>query len=161
MRSRSHLDVRYGDRAMGWVGFIGLWIVGLIVLLVRAQGPAPIVPDPQPERIAVLTTTTSTTAPSTTTSTTVATTTTSARILGWSWDELAACESGGRWHIHDSVHQGGLQFAVSTWDAYAPAGYPEDAHLASREQQIVVAELVLEDQGPGAWPVCSRKVGMR
>lgn len=99
---------------------------------------------------------------------------------GWSWFDLADCESGewmddndnGRidtgepidgsadWTTHDSLHQGGLQFAASTWDGYAPAGYPADAHLASVDEQIAVAELVLDAQGPGAWPTCGPVVGM-
>ena len=35
------------------------------------------------------------------------------------------------------------------------------AHQASREEQIVVAERVLAQQGWGAWPACSRKLGLR
>ncbi len=35
------------------------------------------------------------------------------------------------------------------------------AHHASREEQIVVAERVLAKQGWGAWPACSRKLGLR
>lgn len=108
------------------------------------------------------TTSTSTTAPPTTTTTTAAPMKRVAASSGaWTWDELAACESGGSWHIHDSLHEGGLQFAITTWDAYKPAGFPEGAHEATREQQIAVAELVLADQGPGAWPHCSYVVGMR
>src|SRR5690606_20551051 len=34
------------------------------------------------------------------------------------------------------------------------------ADLATRGQQIVVAERVLANQGWGAWPVCSRKSGV-
>ena len=77
------------------------------------------------------------------------------------WDRLAACESGGRWDIHNSVHEGGLQFALSTWDAYRPAGFPPRAWQATREQQITVAERVLAAQGWKAWPTCSRRLGLR
>lgn len=77
------------------------------------------------------------------------------------WDRLADCESSGRWDIRDSYHQGGLQFAASTWDAYRPDGYPDDAYDASREQQIDVGRLVLAAQGPGAWPTCGPRVGLR
>lgn len=89
------------------------------------------------------------------------------------WYRLADCESGewdrngqpipgsARWHIADSVHEGGLQFAVSTWDGFKPAGYPDGAHEATPEQQIVVAERVKARQGWGAWPTCSRKLGLR
>lgn len=77
------------------------------------------------------------------------------------WDALARCESSGRWNIANSLHQGGLQFAVSTWDRYAPPGYPRDAQLATREQQIAVARLVLGHEGPHAWPTCGPRVGLR
>jgi hypothetical protein len=35
------------------------------------------------------------------------------------------------------------------------------AYKASREEQIVVAERVLAEQGWNAWPSCSRKTGVR
>jgi hypothetical protein len=85
----------------------------------------------------------------------------SAEPAGDVWDRLAACESGGRWDIYNPPHEGGLQFHHATWDAYKLAGYPDDAHLATREQQIAVGEVVQRAQGWGAWPVCSRKIGVR
>src|SRR6478735_6357521 len=39
--------------------------------------------------------------------------------------------------------------------AYAPR-----ADLASKAEQIAVAQKVLAAQGPGAWPVCSRRAGL-
>ncbi len=77
------------------------------------------------------------------------------------WDRLAQCEAGGNWASTVGYYEGGLQFAPGTWDAYKPAGYPNHAYDASRDQQILVAERVLADQGWGAWPVCSRKIGVR
>lgn len=77
------------------------------------------------------------------------------------WDRLAQCEAGGNWASTVGTYEGGLQFHPSTWDAYKPAGYPGAAYEASREQQIAVGELVLADQGWGAWPACSRKLGLR
>lgn len=83
------------------------------------------------------------------------------------WDSLAECESHGEWgygpHSTWGSHrfEGGLQFHPATWDAYRPAGYPHAAYLASREQQIVVGERVLAAQGWGAWPTCSRELGLR
>lgn len=91
----------------------------------------------------------------------------------WTWDELADCESGdwdadrnpiagtARWDDSRGGYEGGVHFAPSTWDGYRPDGFPDAAYDATRDQQIVVAELVLDDQGPGAWPTCSYKVGMR
>ena len=35
------------------------------------------------------------------------------------------------------------------------------AHNASRAEQIIVAEKVLAQQGWGAWPACTAKLGIR
>lgn len=78
------------------------------------------------------------------------------------WDRLASCESGGRWHIATgNGYYGGLQFSASTWRGFGGTRYASSAHRASRLQQIRVAERVKAAQGWGAWPVCSRKVGLR
>ncbi|WP_345712529.1 transglycosylase family protein, partial [Kineococcus glutinatus] len=78
------------------------------------------------------------------------------------WDRLAQCESGGNWHINTgNGYYGGVQFSASTWRGYGGGQYAARADLASREQQIVVAERVLAGQGWGAWPSCSRKLGLR
>jgi resuscitation-promoting factor RpfB len=82
------------------------------------------------------------------------------------WDALARCEAGGRWHVVRVVnsrvsYHGGLQFDARTWNAYRPEGYPALASEATREQQIAVAERVLARQGWGAWPACSRRLGLR
>lgn len=83
------------------------------------------------------------------------------------WDRLAACESNGEWDYGphsgwgSGIYEGGVQFHPTTWDAYKPAGYPDAAYQASREQQIAVAERVLAAQGWGAWPDCSRRLGLR
>jgi LysM repeat protein len=78
---------------------------------------------------------------------------------GTAWDKLAQCESTGNWSINTgNGFSGGLQFTPSTWRAFGGTGA---AHHASREEQIVVAERVLAKQGWGAWPACSRKLGLR
>jgi LysM repeat protein len=78
---------------------------------------------------------------------------------GSAWDRLAQCESGGNWAINTgNGFSGGLQFTSGTWRAFGGTGV---AHRASREEQIVVAERVLAKQGWGAWPACSRKLGLR
>lgn len=83
------------------------------------------------------------------------------------WDVLAECESNGEWgygpHSNwgSGIFEGGLQFHPDTWDAFKPAGYPEAAYQASRGQQILVAEKVLDAQGLRAWPACTRKLGWR
>nr|WP_253272698.1 transglycosylase family protein [Arsenicicoccus sp. oral taxon 190] len=74
------------------------------------------------------------------------------------WDRVAACESGGNWNINTgNGYSGGLQFTPSTWRAYGGSG---SAQNASKAEQIAVAKRVLQGQGPGAWPVCSRKAGL-
>ena len=78
---------------------------------------------------------------------------------GTVWDKLAQCESTGNWSINTgNGFSGGLQFTKSTWRAFGGEGL---AHQASREEQIIVAERVLAQQGWGAWPACSRKLGLR
>ncbi|MYW95409.1 LysM peptidoglycan-binding domain-containing protein [Amycolatopsis rubida] len=73
------------------------------------------------------------------------------------WDAIAQCESGGNWNTNTgNGYYGGLQFTQSTWKAYGGTGSPQGA---SRDQQIAVAERVMQGQGPGAWPVCSKKAG--
>lgn len=76
------------------------------------------------------------------------------------WDRLARCEAGGNW-AHNGRYDGGLQFHPDTWSRNKPAGYPEYAWQASREQQITVGKKVQAAQGWGAWPHCSRKLGLR
>jgi nucleoid-associated protein YgaU len=71
------------------------------------------------------------------------------------WDAVARCESGGNWSINTgNGFYGGLQFTNSTWAAYGGTAYAARADLATKAQQIAVAEKVLAGQGKGAWPVC-------
>lgn len=78
------------------------------------------------------------------------------------WDNLAQCESGQNWSYNGgSGYDGGLQFLPATWRAYGGQEFAEYAWQASRESQINVAERVLDDVGWGAWPACSRKLGLR
>ncbi|HVV77432.1 MAG TPA: transglycosylase family protein [Mycobacteriales bacterium] len=76
------------------------------------------------------------------------------------WDRVAQCESGGNWHTNTgNGYYGGLQFAAHTWDSFDTNHYASRADLATREQQIDVANRVLARQGWGAWPVCSHYAG--
>lgn len=73
------------------------------------------------------------------------------------WDTVASCESSGNWAINTgNGYQGGLQFSPSTWLGYGGGQYASAANMATREQQIAIAEKVLAGQGKGAWPVCGR-----
>jgi resuscitation-promoting factor RpfA len=73
------------------------------------------------------------------------------------WDKVASCESGGNWAINTgNGYQGGLQFSPGTWSSHGGSEYAPSAHMATKEEQIAVAERVLGTQGRGAWPVCGR-----
>ena len=73
------------------------------------------------------------------------------------WDTVARCESSGNWSINTgNGYHGGLQFAPSTWTGHGGGQFAPAANLATREQQIAIAEKVLATQGKGAWPVCGR-----
>jgi len=75
------------------------------------------------------------------------------------WDAVARCESGGNWSINTgNGYYGGLQFSSSTWAAFGGLAYASRADLATKAQQIAVAEKVLAAQGPGAWPTCGRSL---
>jgi hypothetical protein len=72
------------------------------------------------------------------------------------WLRLAECESSGRWHLRSEPYRGGLQFLRSSWQYVGGEGDPADATVA---EQIHRGRLLLDLQGPGAWPVCSRQIG--
>lgn len=77
------------------------------------------------------------------------------------WDSIAQCEATGNWSINTgNGYYGGLQFNQSTWAAYGGTQYAPRADLATREQQIAVAEKVQAAQGWGAWPGCTSKLGL-
>lgn len=77
------------------------------------------------------------------------------------WDKVAACESSDDWDINTgNGYYGGLQFTQSTWEAFGGTRYAPRADLATKDQQIAIAEKVLDGQGPGAWPLCSQRAGL-
>jgi len=77
------------------------------------------------------------------------------------WDRVAACESGGRWNVNTgNGYYGGLQFSSGTWQSFGGTRYAPRADLATREQQIDIAQRTLATQGPGAWPTCSVRAGL-
>ncbi|WP_079144385.1 transglycosylase family protein [Streptomyces agglomeratus] len=76
----------------------------------------------------------------------------------WPWNCLAECESGGDWHINTgNGYYGGLQFWHPTWVEHGGLAYAPRADLATRAEQIKVAEKVLANQGWKAWPACSKR----
>lgn len=75
------------------------------------------------------------------------------------WDRLAECEAGGNWSINTgNSYYGGLQFSLSSWRAVGGPGYP---HHQSRATQIKMGKRLQARQGWGAWPACSRLLGLR
>jgi resuscitation-promoting factor RpfA len=78
------------------------------------------------------------------------------------WERLAHCESGGRWHINTgNGYFGGLQISPSTWRGYGGGKFARLPHGASKGEQIRIAEKIKRGQGWGAWPSCSSRIGLR
>ena len=79
---------------------------------------------------------------------------------GHTWDTLAQCEAGGNWSINTgNGFYGGVQFDQNTWERNGGLRYAQRADLATREEQIAIAEVTRARQGWGAWPVCSGRLG--
>jgi resuscitation-promoting factor RpfB len=80
-----------------------------------------------------------------------------AGAAGHNWDAVAQCESGGNWHINTgNGFYGGLQFDYSTWLSNGGGEYAPRADLATREQQIAIAEKLWQARGISPWPVCGK-----
>lgn len=78
------------------------------------------------------------------------------------WLRLAECESNSTWDINTgNGFYGGLQFTQTSWEAVGGGFFAQRADLAKPEEQMVAAEALLDIQGWGAWPACSRKLGLR
>ena len=81
---------------------------------------------------------------------------------GRTWNRLAQCESGGRWHINThNGYYGGLQISLPTWRGHGGRHFAKLPSRASRTEQIKVAERIKRSQGWGAWPTCSARIGKR
>ncbi|MFT3659852.1 MAG: transglycosylase family protein [Gordonia sp. (in: high G+C Gram-positive bacteria)] len=77
------------------------------------------------------------------------------------WDAIAVCESTSNWATNTgNGYYGGLQFTQSTWNAYGGQQYAPRPDLATREEQIDIAKKVQAGQGWGAWPHCTRRLGL-
>ncbi|UGT38920.1 transglycosylase family protein [Nocardia yamanashiensis] len=80
---------------------------------------------------------------------------------GTTWDALAKCESNGNWAINTgNGYYGGIQFDQSTWERQGGTRYAPRADLATREEQIAIAEVTRARQGWGAWPACTSRLGI-
>ena len=83
-------------------------------------------------------------------------------VSGGTWDALARCEAGGNWATNSgNGFYGGVQFDQNTWERQGGLRYAPRADLATREEQIAIAEVTRARQGWGAWPVCSGRIGAR
>lgn len=75
------------------------------------------------------------------------------------WDRVAHCESTNNWSINTgNGYYGGLQFDRATWDRWGGQAYAPRADLATKSQQIAIANRTLAGQGWGAW-TCAAMVG--
>lgn len=85
------------------------------------------------------------------------------------WDAIAACESHGNWSTNTgNGYYGGLQENMGFWTTYDGLAFAARPDLASREQQIVVAERARDGysnrkgehfkaRGYTPWPYCGRR----
>ncbi|RYG77604.1 resuscitation-promoting factor [Yimella sp. RIT 621] len=75
------------------------------------------------------------------------------------WDRIAQCESGGNWSINTgNGYYGGLQFAQGTWAAMGGTAFAPRADLASRAQQITIANKLYAQAGLQPWG-CAHAAG--
>ncbi|MGA5823109.1 transglycosylase family protein [Kitasatospora sp. NPDC094028] len=76
----------------------------------------------------------------------------------YDWEGVAACESSGNWHVNSgNGYFGGLQFDNPTWREHGGLAFAPRADLASREEQITVAQRLAGQRGLSPWPVCGAR----
>ncbi|WP_066286268.1 resuscitation-promoting factor [Arthrobacter sp. B6] len=68
------------------------------------------------------------------------------------WDKIAQCESTGNWSINSgNGYYGGLQFDIQTWIGAGGGAYAPNASLATKAQQIDIANRVYAQRGLQPW----------
>ena len=68
------------------------------------------------------------------------------------WDKIAQCESTGNWSINSgNGYYGGLQFDIRTWIGAGGGAYAPNASLATKAQQIDIANRVYAQRGLQPW----------
>jgi uncharacterized protein YabE (DUF348 family) len=68
------------------------------------------------------------------------------------WDKIAQCEAGGNWSINTgNGYYGGLQFDIRTWIGSGGGAYAPNASLATKAQQIDIANKVYAQRGLQPW----------
>lgn len=75
---------------------------------------------------------------------------------GSRWDRIARCESGGNWSYppvtnRTGTYSGGLMIGHRWWGPNGGKQYAEWPYLATKAEQIAVAEVILSKNGWGAW----------
>jgi len=68
------------------------------------------------------------------------------------WDKIAQCESSGNWSINSgNGYYGGLQFDIRTWIGAGGGAYAPNASLATKAQQIDIANRIYAQRGLQPW----------
>jgi resuscitation-promoting factor RpfB len=68
------------------------------------------------------------------------------------WNKIAQCESTGNWSINNgNGYYGGLQFDIRTWLGAGGGAYAPNASLATKAQQIDIANRVYAQRGLQPW----------
>ncbi|MFI8514797.1 transglycosylase family protein [Streptomyces sp. NPDC085460] len=76
------------------------------------------------------------------------------------WDRVAACESAGQWSANfGNGAYGGLQMTQEAWERHGGLAYAPSPDLASRAQQIAVADKALSS-GSTDWATCAPIAGL-
>lgn len=77
------------------------------------------------------------------------------RPVAHNWNALAACESSSNWSTNTgNGYYGGVQMDLTFWRNYGGMRFAPRPDLATKAQQITVAERGLRVQGIGSWPTC-------
>ncbi|MGW0121120.1 transglycosylase family protein [Streptomyces sp. NPDC003327] len=77
------------------------------------------------------------------------------------WDRVAECESGGQWSANfGNGMYGGLQMTQEAWERHGGLAYAPSPDLASRAQQIAVADKALA-AGSLDWATCAPIAGLK
>ncbi|MGW8374583.1 transglycosylase family protein [Streptomyces sp. ODS28] len=68
------------------------------------------------------------------------------------WERIAQCESSGDWSANTgNGYYGGLQFDVQSWKAAGGDKYAPRADMASKNEQMAVADKLAAMQGMSSW----------
>ena len=70
------------------------------------------------------------------------------------WDAVADCESGGRWDYpsvtnSSGTYSGGLMIGHRWWPLHGGGEFAQYPYQATKEQQIIVAERIVDANGGG------------